>query len=64
MKDKLKHISSYTELSLKSNHPFIFNEGKLIESNANNDLEKDQKEDLEKLNQLLLRLKKITDSPE
>jgi hypothetical protein len=64
MKDKLKHISSYTELSFKSNHPFILNEGKLIESNANNDLEKDQKEDLEKLNQLLLRLKKLSDSPE
>ena len=46
MKYKLKHISAYTELSFKSKHPFIFEEGSLIASNANNDLEKDQKEDL------------------
>ena len=64
MKYKLKHISNYTELSFKSNHPFIFEEGSLIASNANNDLEKDQKEDLEKLNRLLLMLKKLSNSPE
>lgn len=64
MKNKLKHISSYTELSFKSKHPFILEEGKLIEFSTNNDLEKDQKEDLEKLNQLLFMLKKLRDSPE
>jgi len=62
MKSKLKHISSYTELSHKGNHPFILIDGALTESNANNELEKDQKEDLEKLNQLLMKLKKLTDS--
>jgi len=64
MKNKLKHISSFTELTYKGNHPIIWKDGRLIESKAGNDLEKDQKEDLEKLNQLLLMLKKLNDSSE
>jgi hypothetical protein len=64
MKNKLKHISSYTELSFNLSHPFIFEKGKLIESDANKELERDQKEDLEKLNQLLSKLKKLSESAE
>ena len=64
MKRKQQHISSYTELTKMGEHPFIWEAGNFIESKSKDNLDKQQKEDLEKLNQLLERLKKLSQSEE
>ena len=64
MRNKLKHISSLTELTYRGKYPFLWDKGSFLISNACNELEEEQKSELEKLNQLLLKLKKLSESDE
>jgi ABC-type enterochelin transport system substrate-binding protein len=64
MKNKLNHISSYTELSANKEHPLFWNTRKMEESPEMFGLNKEQKEDLEKLKSLLEKLKNLSQHDE